>query len=63
MANSRRGSSWTHAWRSLVEFKDGREVSAQTSDWLGFFKRPMPPEEVRYKLKDLTARLAQAHPA
>jgi 2-methylcitrate dehydratase len=77
--------------RVVVEFKDGRSVAAETHDWLGFYSRPMPCDEVRYKydalvaghvrddvrdeladmvlrledarVSELTALLAQAHPA
>jgi len=41
--------------RVVVEFRDGRSVAAETKDWLGFYARPMPAEQVRQKFRALTA--------
>jgi 2-methylcitrate dehydratase len=77
--------------RVVVELRGGESLALERSDWLGFYRRPMPPREVRHKfdalvaghiddrrrdeladmvlhlegapLADLTALLAQAHPA
>lgn len=35
--------------RVVVEMKDGRSLVCETSDWLGFYRRPMPMAEVRAK--------------
>ena len=40
--------------RVVVEFKNGTEVVGESSDWLGFYRRPMPAQEVRYKFDALT---------
>jgi hypothetical protein len=39
----------------VVELRDGRSVTAETGDWLGFYSRPMPVDEVRRKFDSLTA--------
>ena len=41
--------------RVVVELSGGRSVAADAHDWLGFFSRPMPCEEVRYKYDALTS--------
>jgi 2-methylcitrate dehydratase len=41
--------------RVVVEFRDGRSVAAEAKDWLGFYARPMPAEQVRQKFRALTA--------
>ena len=41
--------------RVVVEFRDGRSVAAEANDWLGFYARPMPAEQVRQKFRALTA--------
>ena len=40
--------------RVVVELRDGPALVAEASDWLGFFKRPMPAHEVRAKFNALT---------
>jgi len=40
--------------RVVVEFRDGSDVALESSDWLGFYRRPMPAEEVHYKFEALT---------
>lgn len=41
--------------RVVVEFRDGRSVAAEASDWLGFYARPMPADQVREKYQALAA--------
>jgi 2-methylcitrate dehydratase len=41
--------------RVVVEFGDGQSVAGEANDWLGFYARPMPCEEVRYKYDALTS--------
>ena len=40
--------------RVVVELKGGHSVHAEAEDWLGFYSRPMPREEVRAKFDALT---------
>ena len=40
--------------RVVVELRDGRSVHCEMNDWLGFFARPMPCDEVRKKYDGLT---------
>lgn len=39
--------------RVVVEMNDAREHVAERSDWLGFYRRPMPLQEVRAKYETL----------
>jgi 2-methylcitrate dehydratase len=41
--------------RVVVELRGGRSVTAETVDWMGFYSRPMPVDEVRRKFDSLTA--------
>jgi 2-methylcitrate dehydratase len=43
--------------RVVAEMKDGRSFVCEKNDWLGFFKRRMPPDRVRAKFD----ALAEAH--
>jgi 2-methylcitrate dehydratase len=41
--------------RVVVELKDDRSLACETTDWYGFFKRPMSWDQVRQKFDALTA--------
>jgi hypothetical protein len=39
----------------VVELRGGESLALEASDWLGFYRRPMPPREVRHKFDALVA--------
>ena len=41
--------------RVVVEMRDGRSLVCEVNDWIGFYRRPMPEQEVRYKFDALTS--------
>ena len=41
--------------RVVVEMHDGRSLACEVSDWIGFYRRPMREQEVRFKFDALTA--------
>jgi 2-methylcitrate dehydratase len=56
-----RDDQFTHRYpdetpcRVIVEMKGERSYAAESKDWIGFYSRPMPWDEVRYKYDALTA--------
>ena len=41
--------------RVVVEMRDGRSLVCEVNDWIGFYRRPMPEQEVRHKFDALTS--------
>jgi 2-methylcitrate dehydratase len=41
--------------RVVIEMRDGRSLACEVNDWIGFYRRPMPEQEVRYKFDALTS--------